>query len=136
MLFRNKKHHLGKTYQDGEIIFRKGELASCLYIIMEGTVEIILEGEQNNPMQLAVLGQNDVFGDLALFDNKERVATARAKGEVRVLSVDKKVFLQRIGEDPSFTLRVLIKMATRTKTLVSEVIRLRQEIQKLSRQKV
>ncbi|MBF0453471.1 MAG: cyclic nucleotide-binding domain-containing protein [Magnetococcales bacterium] len=128
MLFHSKKSALGKTYEDGEIIIRQGEEADCMFVILEGKVEIIVDGESDDAFQLALLKEDEVFGELALFDDQPRIASARALGTVRVLSVDKKGFLQWIGEEPSFTLRILIKMAFRTRTLISEVVRLRKEL--------
>jgi CRP/FNR family transcriptional regulator, cyclic AMP receptor protein len=128
MLFNTNKSALGKQYQDGEIIVRQGEEADCMYVVLEGKVEIIMDEGSEDALELAILGEDEVFGELALFDGTTRIASARALGEVRVLSVDKKGFLKWVGEEPSFTLRILIKMAARTRTLIGEVVRLRKII--------
>jgi CRP/FNR family transcriptional regulator, cyclic AMP receptor protein len=133
MLFQANKSALGKKYADGEVIIRQGEEAECMYVILEGEVEVILDEGSEDPLQLAVLREDEVFGELALFDDTDRIATVRAMGEVRVLSVDKKGFLQWVGEEPSFTLRILMKMASRTRTLINEVVRLRREIKAIQR---
>lgn len=127
MLFHTKKSALGKKFQDGEMIINQGDEADCMYVILDGEVEIILDIGTGETLQLAVLGEDEVFGELALFEQTTRIASARAIGDVRTLSVDKKGFLQWIGEEPTFTLRILSKMAARTRTLINEVIRLKQE---------
>ena len=33
---------LGKVYQTGEVIFRKGDAADCMFVIQEGQVEVTL----------------------------------------------------------------------------------------------
>ncbi|MFC1995247.1 hypothetical protein ACFLVK_02440, partial [Chloroflexota bacterium] len=39
---------------------------------------------------------------MAIFQKERRSATVRALTDVRVLTVDKRIFLRRVHEDPSF----------------------------------
>ena len=32
---------LGRTYQDGEIVFSQGDVGDCLYVVQEGHLEIV-----------------------------------------------------------------------------------------------
>ncbi|MBF0447183.1 MAG: cyclic nucleotide-binding domain-containing protein [Magnetococcales bacterium] len=128
MLFNTNKSSLGKKYKEGEWIIRQGEAADCMYVVLEGKVEIVFDDGSGQDFQIAVLEEDEVFGELALFDDKPRIASARALGTVQILTVDKKGFLQWIGEEPTFTLRILKKMAGRTRTLISEIVRLRKEL--------
>ena len=34
---------LGKTYEDGAVILRQGDVGDCLYVVQEGTLEILIE---------------------------------------------------------------------------------------------
>ncbi|MBF0193682.1 MAG: cyclic nucleotide-binding domain-containing protein [Magnetococcales bacterium] len=133
MLFHANKSALGKKYSHGEVIIHQGDPADFMYVVLDGEVEIILDDQQEDSLRLAVLGEEEVFGELALFDDSTRIATAKAIGDVRVLSVDKKNFLQWVGEEPTFTLKILMKMANRTKTLIEEVVSLRKMVRDLQR---
>ncbi len=107
---------LGKSYQNGEIIVRQGEVGNCMYVIQQGQVEVLLrKGEAD--VCVAVLGDGDFFGEMALFDQEVRSATVRARGEVWVLTLEKKSFLRRIHEDPSLAFRMLEKMSHRVREL-------------------
>jgi CRP-like cAMP-binding protein len=44
---------------------------------------------------------------MAIFEKQHRMATVRALGEVRVLTIDRRNLLQRIQEDPSLAFRVI-----------------------------
>jgi CRP-like cAMP-binding protein len=103
---------LGKLYQDGETIICEGETGNCMYAIQGGQVEVLL-GKGDEEVCVAVLGEGDVFGEMALFEKEVRSATVRARGEVRVLTLDKRTFLRRIHEDPSLAFRILEKMSQR-----------------------
>ena len=113
---------LGKTYKDGEVIVRQGEMGKCMYVIEAGQVEVIHESESGET-HLAVLGKSDFFGEMAVFERAERSATVRALGEVQALTVDKATFLRRISEDPSLAFRVVQKMSHRIRELNTELAR-------------
>ncbi len=57
---------LGKIYQDGEIIVHQGELGDCMYVILDGIVEVFIESG-NQEVVLNVLGKNHFFGEMAIF---------------------------------------------------------------------
>jgi CRP/FNR family cyclic AMP-dependent transcriptional regulator len=116
---------LGKVYEDSEVIVCQGEVGDCMYVVQAGQAEVLVEqgGEEE---RLALLGEGDFFGEMAIFENEVRVATVRAKGQARVLTVDKKSFLRRIHEDPSLAYRMVQTMSRRIRALDAEVVRLRE----------
>jgi CRP/FNR family cyclic AMP-dependent transcriptional regulator len=107
---------LGKLYADGEVIVRQGEVGNCMYVIQGGQVEVLLR-KGDSDVCVAVLGEGDFFGEMALFDQEVRSATVRARGEVRLLTLEKKSFLRRIHEDPSLAFRIMEKMSHRVREL-------------------
>jgi len=115
---------LGKEYQDGEIILRQGDVGDCMYVVQEGQVEIIVT-KDGNEVILAVRGEGDFIGEMAVLEREVRSATARAKGKARLLTVDKRNLLSRIHEDPSFAYRLIHSLCGRVRELSSEVARLK-----------
>lgn len=115
---------LGKVFSDGQIIVRQGEAGDVMFEILNGRVEV-LQVKDGKEIRLAVLEKRDFFGEMAIFEREVRSATVRALGEVRVLTIDKKILLRRISEDPSLALRILEKMSHRIRELDDELVRLR-----------
>ncbi len=115
---------LGKSYHDGQVLIRQGEVGDCMYVIQKGQVEVLAE-KNGGEVQLAVLGEGEIFGEMAVFEREVRSATVRALGEVRALTVDKKNFLRRIQEDPSLAFRLMQTMSRRIRELNNEITRLR-----------
>jgi CRP-like cAMP-binding protein len=115
---------LGKVYQDGEILIRQGETGDCMYVIQEGEVEILVETD-GREVRLAVRGKGDIIGEMAIFEREVRSATARARGPVRALTVDKRTFLRRVQEDPTLAFRLVQMMSHRIRELDDELTRLR-----------
>lgn len=123
MLFQSyHKTELGLTYDSGAVIYQQGGPGDCLFVILEGRVELAIEDPAIGWISLEILEKDEVFGATAVFDELPRTVTARAVGPTRLLSIDRKAFLQRIGEDPALALRILLKMSSRIRRLVAEVV--------------
>jgi CRP-like cAMP-binding protein len=114
---------LGRIYDAGEVIFRQGDLGDQMYVIQEGKVEVVLE-QDGKEIVIAVRGPGEFFGEMALFEREERMATVRALGQVRILSVDRKNLLRRVHEDPSLAVHIIQTMSQRIRKLSGEVGRL------------
>ena len=117
------KGKLGSIYKDGVIIVQQGDRGDCMYVIQEGEVEVFRE-QDGEEVPLAVLGEAEFFGEVPLFERQDRSATVRAKGDVRVLTVDRKTLLRRIQEDPTLAYRILETMSRRIRQLDAEMSRL------------
>jgi len=117
---------LGKIYQHGETIVRQGEIGDCMYVVQDGQVEVVT-CVGNREVQLAILGKNEFFGEMAIFEHEFRSATVRALGVARILTVDQKNFLRRIHEDPSLAFRLMEVMSSRVRKLSTEVTHLKQD---------
>ena len=114
---------LGMTFKDGEVIIRQGDTGDCMYVIQEGHIEVVVKLNEIETV-LAIRNQGDFFGEMAIFNREIRMATVRALGEVRVLSVDKRNLMRRIHEDPSLAYRIILALSQRIRELSDEVVRL------------
>lgn len=113
---------LGKIYQDGEDIFKQGDKGECMYVIQSGQVEVLKEID-GKFVRLAVRKEGDFFGEMALFEHEVRMATVRALGTARILTIDKKNFIRRIHADPSLAYHLIKDMSARIRQLSEEVTR-------------
>jgi len=113
---------LGREYQTGELIVRQGDPGNCMFVIQEGEVEAVVEGE-GRELRLRTLGPNDFFGEMALFENETRTATVRATCPTRVLTIDKKNLLTGIHDDPSLAFRIVKAMSHRVRDLTDRLNR-------------
>ena len=115
---------LGRVFEDGEIIAAEGSKGVCMYVLHQGTVEVVRQSHGGEAV-VTTLGPGDVFGEMSLFTGQTRSATVRAKGRARVLTIDKRGFFRRIHEDPSLGFRILKKLSERVQKLTDEVVELR-----------
>ena len=114
---------LGKVYKDGEVIIRQGKSGDSMYVVQGGRVEVLQHLDKGGVQHLAFLEAGDFFGEMAVFEKEVRSATVRSAGEARVLKVDKKTLLTRIGEDPLLAVNLLKTMSHRIRYLNREISR-------------
>jgi CRP-like cAMP-binding protein len=99
-------------FAPGEALVRKGEPADSAYVILEGEVEIV--GETNaGEFIVAVVGRNELQGEMGVITNTPRGATVRAKTAVRALRISGDVFLRLITENPECALDVMRQLCGR-----------------------
>ena len=91
----------------GETIFDKGETGNCMYIIRKGSVRI-----HDGAYTLAVLGANEVFGELSLLDAETRSASATCDEECSLVKLDQVPFYKMISKDQE-VLKGILKMLCR-----------------------
>jgi CRP-like cAMP-binding protein len=114
---------VGRWFKDGQVICRQGELGDCLYILEQGQVEL-MRRDGSRELCLRVVEAGDIWGENGLLERDHvRTATARAIGDVCVLTIEKRMFLDRIHEDPSFGLKIMRKMSRRICELEGALMR-------------
>jgi CRP-like cAMP-binding protein len=124
------KGELGKLYRNGEVLCREGDKGDQMFIIQEGTVEVVTSNS-GRETSLATLAKGAIIGEMAVFENEPRSATVRAVGDVRALTVDKKNLLRRVSEDPTLAFRLIQTLSERVRRLTISVRDLTDEVEEL-----
>ncbi len=111
-----------ERFKDGKIIFSEDDLGDEIYFIFSGEVEIVkfVNKEDNVSQSLTSLGEGEFFGEMALFDKKQRSATVKAKGNVILLKLSCEDFYNFIVTDAQVAISILGGM------LIATVKRLRE----------
>jgi CRP-like cAMP-binding protein/ATP/ADP translocase len=73
----------GVELKAGETIFEKGDMESCMYIVVDGRVRIH-DGEQT----LAYAGEREIFGEMAVLDPEPRSASATTTEVTRLFRLN------------------------------------------------
>ncbi len=67
-----------RQYESGEVIFRQGDIGSGFFLVRSGSVRLRMEDPRKGNISLAVLPEGSIVGELSIFDNSPRSATAIA----------------------------------------------------------
>ncbi len=100
------------TYEREQVLFHQGEMGDAAYVIIDGEVDILVEGEQG-PLLISKRGKNDVVGEIAIFCDVPRTATIRAATEVVTLRITKDVFMQVVNSHPAVAVEMIRTLADR-----------------------
>ena len=84
-------------FKAGESLIVQGEQGVAAYVILEGQVKILLEGD--NEMVLAERGENTLLGELSLLSDSVTTATVRAETKVTALQIKKEMFIELLESD-------------------------------------
>ena len=101
----------------GEVLFYQGDPADDAYVIEEGWISISKTDKYGNEMVLSNLTKGDLFGELAIFDQKPRSATATALTNVEVNVTPRKDLLEMIKEKPEKMGKLLSYFAKRLRDM-------------------
>jgi CRP/FNR family transcriptional regulator, cyclic AMP receptor protein len=110
-----------RRFGQGQIIFHHGDPGGLLYIISEGKVKISHSTTEGQEALLAILGEGDFFGELALLDNSPRSATAEALEPTEALTLHREDFRRYLNSNPEFAMHVLQTMAKHIRRLNSQL---------------
>lgn len=74
-----------ERYNAQDIIINQNTPGDKMYLIGSGQVEVVVQDRQGQTHSALILGQGQVFGEMALLDQGERSATVRALEDDTVL---------------------------------------------------
>jgi CRP-like cAMP-binding protein len=97
----------------GMAIFHKGDAADTAFFIASGVIRISLVSRNGQAGVLNVLGANEIFGEIALFDPRGRTADAIAITQSVVLAIRRTNLLEAIRSTPDLAMRMLELVAGR-----------------------
>lgn len=102
-----------QTFATGEVIFTEGDVGRrCAYVLESGRVEISKRTADGGTLVLGYITPGAIFGEMALVDNKPRMAAARAVEPSIAILVTERVFEQKLRKADPF-IRGLLNMFVR-----------------------
>ena len=105
-------------HKAGDVLFRQGDEAEHLYILVEGRVEFVEIG--------ATLGPGQMFGEIAFFTpDRRRTLTARCVDDCLILSLNQSTMRELYFQNPSFGFEIVGLIAGR---LLADTTRLRGQL--------
>lgn len=100
----------------GEVLFRRGDAANEMYVVLEGQVDVSLDGRL-----VESLPPGSILGEMGIVDQGPRSADAIAATDARIEVIDKAWFCTLIKRAPEFGLHVMSVMAERLRRHMQQV---------------
>jgi CRP/FNR family cyclic AMP-dependent transcriptional regulator len=110
-----------RRFRRGEVLFHEGDPGDSLFIVVSGSVKVVLPSDQGEEAILATLGPGDSLGELSLLDGVPRSASAIAIEPVEALMLPRQQFLALLATDSSLRAAVLGHLAAELRRLTTHV---------------
>ena len=105
-----------EVYSPGDVIFREGDQAHHMYVVLDGEIELQVSGRR-----VGTSKAGDLMGEMAIVGSHKRTATAIAKTPCRLAPVTERRFVLLVQETPYFALHVM-------KVLTDRIVRKEHEL--------
>lgn len=100
-----------RTFKAGQYIFKAGDEGHEFFVVRAGKAAVRLGNRT-----LEVLGEGEIFGEMALIDSSKRSADVIAETDCVVVPVGEKQFLFMTSEAPYFALSLMRVLVQRLRT--------------------
>ena len=97
ILQRIEKNIHWVTLNRGEVLFRQGEQPDGAYVLVSGTMNVSVTGENDEGRDVALIRQGEIVGELSLITHEKRSATVTAARDCELFRIDSDIF-DRVSE--------------------------------------
>jgi len=99
-----------RNYRAQEVVFRQNEPGVGMYVIRSGKVDIVHNLGESSTRHLAHLGAGDFFGEMALWDETPRSASAVAAEPSELIGLFRPDLLDLIERNPRQGIKILLPL--------------------------
>ena len=117
-----------KKFAKGDIIFSENSPCDGMYIIDSGRVRVFKTmgtGADKKEIDLCILGQKAMFGEMGMIDESPRSASVQALETVACTVITKQIFEDQLGKIPPWMvnmIRILVSRLRETNEKLKSII--------------
>lgn len=106
-----------RAYAARTVVVTQGEPALALFVIVRGRLKVASSGPDGRDTVLGIMGEREVFGEVALIDGGARSATCTAVEPCELLVIERSLFLNLLQASPGISIKLLYVLAQRLRRL-------------------
>ena len=111
-----REMHL-RRFRAGEVIYHRGDPASDAFVVFSGLVKLVLLDDEGHEVIVALRARGEFFGELALFEERDRDATAIAVPATQVFQLSRASLAEILERNPKARDFAFRELAERIKAL-------------------
>jgi CRP/FNR family transcriptional regulator, dissimilatory nitrate respiration regulator len=112
-----------RTLKRGEMLFRKGDPATGMYVVVYGEIKLMSTTPARGARLTGFVGPGQSFGEPVMFLERPALVDAQAAGDALLLHLPKQSVFDEIERNPKFALRMIAGLSQRVERLVRELDR-------------
>jgi len=109
------------SFVSNEFIFWDGDAPEWFYIIAEGKVKVLKHSSLGKEFIVAFFGPGEMFGEVAVFENKSYPASAQTVVETKVVGIKRDKFLSFLANRPQVALKIINVLSGRLRDAQSRL---------------
>ena len=102
-----------RSYPKNSMIILEEEFGDIVFIIIEGTIKITRVNDEGKEVILSLLGEGEIFGEMAIIDGEARSANALAQEPCELLAIQKNDFIALLRKNFKISLGLMSELAKR-----------------------
>src|SRR5688572_12598838 len=110
-----------RIYRRGQVVFHQDDPGASVHVIESGRVKVALTTPEGEELLLRVMGEGEIFGELALLDGRPRSATISALEETVTHVLERSTFLDFLRAHPEASLDLCRALAELIRRLTEQV---------------
>jgi CRP-like cAMP-binding protein len=107
-----------QTLSAGEFLIEEGASDDALHVLVSGRLEVIKKAGADESVELAILRDGDITGELSFLDGTRHTVGLRALSDCQVLTLSRARFENIIDENPRLVYKVMRAIARSTHRIV------------------
>ena len=111
-----------KSYKKNEVIFREGDVETCMYEVVVGKVGVYADYKTKDEKLLTTLGYDKLFGEMGVIEGKPRSATVVALDDTKVRVITEAEFEEYLRESPTKVLYLMQATSARLRALSTDYV--------------
>jgi len=116
-------------YDDGDFLIREDDKNTDLYILCEGSVEIVSNNTAKTSSEVVLSSEDkDVFGEINWLTNSKRTAGVRCHGPVDAIRINGEALMNYLENNPEVGFKVTRRIARLLSARMEESNRLLKQI--------
>ena len=104
-----------RTYEEGTMIFMRGDRGDSLCGVVSGRVRISVSRPGGKEVFLNILAPGETFREIALLDGEPRTATATAMERTELFLIPREPFLRLLGSEPQLAAHLIQLLCRRVR---------------------
>ena len=101
------KLSVSRALKAGEFLFWEGDAPACFYVVASGKVKVLKHSSLGKEFVVAFFGPGEIFGEVAVFEERPYPASAQANSDTEVLGIGRDRFLAFLSGHPEVSLRII-----------------------------
>ena len=110
------------TYEKDEMIIRQGELGRSVFLLSDGSAAVTMRRGGESDVELYSVGYGELFGEMALIEERPRAASVKANETSVVLEIDGVAFVNLLKSEPEIAFMLLGKLSRRLRFTNTKVM--------------